>query len=61
MANSTAVTSEVIITLRRRLVDKICKDNFFALNLIGFAMRKGKIRYNDLMTEDEAKLLTQTK
>ena len=61
MANATAVTSEVIVTLRRRLVDKICKDNFFAINLIGFAMRKGKIRYNDLMTEEEAKLLTQTK
>ena len=61
MANTTTVTSEVIVTLRRRLVDKICKDNFFAIILIGFAMRKGKIRYNDLMTEEEAKLLTQTK
>ena len=61
MANATAVTSETITTLRRRLVDKICKDNFFALSIIGFAMRKGKIRYNDLMTEEEAKILTQTK
>lgn len=58
MAESTVVTSENILTLRRRLVDKLCKDNLFAITVIGFAMRKGKIRYNDLMTEEEAKLLT---
>ena len=61
MANATIISSEVVLTLRRRLVDKLCKDNFFAIVMIGFAMRKGKIRYNDLMSEDEAKILTQTK
>lgn len=55
------VNAEIITTLRRRLIDKLCKDNLFALSVIHFAMRKGKIRYNDLMNEDEAKLLTQTK
>ncbi len=55
------VTADTITTLRRRLVDKLCKDNLFALSVIGFAMRKGKIKYIDLMTEDAAKLLTQSK
>jgi len=56
---SNSVTAETIQTLRRRLVDKLCKDNFFALAIIGYAMRKGKIRYNDLMTEEAAKLLKE--
>lgn len=58
---ATTVTSEVITTLRRRLVDKLCKDNFFLINVLGYAIRKGKINYIDLMTEEEAKLLTQGK
>jgi hypothetical protein len=58
---ATAINSEVITTLRRRLVDKLCKDNFFLINVIGYAIRKGKINYIDLMTEEEAKLLTQGK
>ena len=58
---ATTVTSEVITTLRRRLFDKLCKDNFFLINVIGYAIRKGKISYIDLMTEEEAKLLTQGK
>ena len=55
------VTADTITTLRRRLVDKLCKDNMFAISVIGYAMRKGKIKYIDLMTEDAAKLLTQSK
>ncbi len=58
---ATAINSEVITTLRRRLVDKLCKDNFFLINVIGYAIRKGKINYIDLMTEEKAKLLTQGK
>ena len=58
---ATAINSEVITALRRRLVDKLCKDNFFLINVIGYAIRKGKINYIDLMTEEEAKLLTQGK
>ncbi len=58
---ATAINSEVITTLRRRLVDKLCKDNFFLINVIGYAIRKGKINYIDLMTEEETKLLTQGK
>ena len=58
---ATAINSEVITTLRRRLVDKLCKDNFFLINVLGYAIRKGKINYIDLMTEEEAKLLTQGK
>ena len=58
---ATAINSEVITTLRRRLIDKLCKDNFFLINVIGYAIRKGKINYIDLMTEEEAKLLTQGK
>ena len=58
---ATAINAEVITTLRRRLVDKLCKDNFFLINVIGYAIRKGKINYIDLMTEEEAKLLTQGK
>ena len=58
---ATTVTSEVITTLRRRIVDKLCKDNFFLINVLGYAIRKGKINYIDLMTEEEAKLLTQGK
>ena len=55
------VTADTITTLRRRVVDKLCKDNMFAISVIGYAMRKGKIKYIDLMTEDAAKLLTQSK
>lgn len=58
---ATALNSEVITTLRRRLVDKLCKDNFFLINVLGYAIRKGKINYIDLMTEEEVKLLTQSK
>lgn len=61
MADTINVTGEVLLTLRRRLIDKLCKDTFFSLTVIGFAMRKGKVRYNDLMTEEEAKLLMQSK
>lgn len=63
MATTThiAINGETIATLRRRLVDKLCKDSFFSIIVIGFAMRKGKIRYNDLMTEKEAQLLMQSK
>lgn len=60
-AMPTAINGEVLTTLRRRLVDKLCKDVFFSITVIGFAMRKGKVRYNDLMTEKEAKLLMQSK
>lgn len=48
------VNADIITTLRRRLVDKLCKDNLFALSVIHFAMRKGKIKYIDLMTEEAA-------
>ena len=55
------VTADTITTLRRRVVDKLCKDNMFAISVIGYAMRKGKIKYIDLMDEKAAKLLTQSK
>ena len=58
---ATAINSEVVTTLRRRLVDKLCKDNFFLINVLGYAIRKDKINYIDLMTEEEVKLLTQSK
>lgn len=57
---SNMITAETILTLRRRLVDSLCKDNFFALDVIGYAIRENKLRYHDLVTEEGAELLTQT-
>lgn len=60
-ATPTAINGETLTTLRRRLVDKFYKDMFFSIIVIGFAMRKGKIRYNDILTEQEARLIMQSK
>lgn len=53
----TSITGDKIVTLRRRVVDKLCKDNFFAISVISYALRKGKINYKDILTEDEADVI----
>jgi len=51
-----AISAEKIKTLQRRVVDKIWKNNFFAVEVIGFAIRKGYIKCNDILTEEETKV-----
>ena len=60
MEVKTIVTADQLVTLRRRVVDKLCKDNFFSINVISYALRKGKINYKDIRTEDEADIIKAT-
>ena len=60
MEVKTIVTADQLVTLRRRVVDKLCKDNFFSINVISYALRKGKINYKDILTEDEADIIKAT-
>ena len=60
MEVKTIVTADQLITLRRRVVDKLCKDNFFAMNVISYALRKGKINYKDILTEEEVDVIKAT-
>jgi hypothetical protein len=50
------ISAEKIKTLQRRVVDKIWKNNFFAIEVVGFAIRKGYIKCNDILTEEETKV-----
>jgi hypothetical protein len=54
--NDVTVTGETITTLRRRVVDKLCKDNLFLVDVIGYAIRKGKIQYQDILTFNQIEL-----
>ncbi len=42
-------------TLRRRTVDKMCKDINFLKQVIGLAIEQGVIKYSDIITTDETK------
>jgi len=54
--NDVTITSDTITTLRRRVVDKLCKDNLFLVDVIGYAIRKGKIQSQDVLTEEQSEL-----
>lgn len=55
------INTEVKVTLRRRIADKLCKDEGFLDTMIGVAIEEGAIKHSDILThQDTVKLLGYT-
>ncbi len=48
-------------TLRRRTVDKMCKNPNFLKQVLGLAIEQGAINYSDIITAEEAKTILNYK
>ena len=59
--NISAISSDTIKTLKRRLIAAIWRDSFFAIMVIGYTIRKGKIRTQDILTEEQLEAFQQGK
>ncbi len=53
------ISSTTLITLRRRIVDKVCKDPIFMKEVLAIAIEAGAIKTNDLLTTTEVKEILQ--
>ena len=53
------ISSSTFITLRRRTVDKINKDQKFRNEVIGLAIEVGAIKHEDLLETEDVKLILQ--
>lgn len=55
------LATEVKTTLRRRIADKLCKDEGFLDTMISVAIEEGAIKHRDLLShKDTVKLLGYT-
>lgn len=53
MPKNIILNSEQIKTLRRRVSDVICKDHDICIKVIILALKTGKIKHYDIISEDE--------
>ena len=53
------ISATILTTLRRRIVDKVCKDPIFMKEVLGLAIEAGAIKTADLLTTGEVKELLQ--
>jgi len=51
------ISSTTLTTLRRRVVDKVCKDPIFLKDVLVVALETGAIKTADLLTTSEIKRL----
>lgn len=58
MINTNKMTTpDKMITIRRRITDKLCKDQNFLAVVAGVAIEEGVIKHSDLLSAGETKKL----
>lgn len=46
---------ETMTTLRRRVTDKLCKDEAFLQSVVGLAIEEGAIKHTDILSGKEVR------
>ncbi len=51
------LTTNKMITIRRRITDKLCKDDTFLSSVAGLAIEEGAIKHTDILDTSEIRTL----
>jgi len=54
------INTDKMITLRRRITDKLCKNGDFLVSVAGLAIEEGAIKHTDILDYTEVKELLDT-
>ena len=53
------ISAKTLVTLRRRVVDKVCKDPIFLKDVLGVAIETGAIKHTDLLEAEDVQSILQ--
>ncbi len=53
------ISSSTLVTLRRRVADKICKDPIFLKEVLGLAIEAGAIKHADILEAEDVRKILQ--